>query len=274
MQAAGNDFVVFDGRYRVPLEFPEAVTRLCDRRFGVGADGVIIIQASRAAEFLMQYFNSDGSSALCGNGIRCAARFIHENGLLPAERNSFEIETLKGPVAVEVHGAGARISVEMGAPVLDGKYIPVADDGEQFERDVLVGDEHVRISPVGMGNPHCVFFVNSRAELARIEQLGPQLEVHEFYPEKTNVEAVFIEDEVTLHVRVWERGVGETLACGTGACACLVAAHRAGKSGRHVKVLMRGGELEVKWMSTGEIVLTGPAVRVFNGELHSSFNGS
>lgn len=257
MHGLGNDFVVIeDLRAEVDLE-PEAAAWLCDRNFGVGADGVILVRPAtgRDADLSWVLYNADGSlPESCGNGIRCLARFVSDHGLLPAERETLTVETLGGPRRVRiVRGPGggfAAATVDMGEPVL----------GDPLESDV----GPVRVTCLSMGNPHAVVFVDD-VDVAPVHEVGPLVETDPAFPGRTNVEFAQVLSTDRIRLRVWERGVGETLACGTGACATLVAAALAGRTGREATIDLPGGELVVRWDDDGRVLMTGPAATVFEG---------
>ncbi len=267
MHGAGNDFVVIDARYSLPFDLSKFARVVCDRHFGIGADGLIGLQVSQLADFKMAYYNADGSASTCGNGIRCLARYVSDLKL-PRSKN-FQIETLPGVVDVELIGKGERVKVNMGAPVFEGQRIPVSAPGEHLGVPLEVAGRLFQIHAVGMGNPHAVIFVESLKEL-NLREIGPLIEHHPFFPERTNVEFVQVIDYHTLKMRVWERGVGETLACGTGGCAVLAASVRAGHVGRTAKIMMAGGEFEATYQEgTGHIYLTGPTEEVYRGEVNA-----
>ncbi|MCC6219972.1 MAG: diaminopimelate epimerase [Deltaproteobacteria bacterium] len=268
MQANGNDFVVADGRYGLPARLYELIPRILDRHYGIGGDGLIVIDASVRAEYKMSYFNADGSRAICGNGIRCAARFIYESGLLADEERGFELETDAGNIPVQVLQRGARVKVAFHEPFFEGLRVPTAEAGEHVDVPIVVDGETHRITAVGMGNPHCVVITENVSEYP-VGVVGPKLELHEFFPQRTNVEFVEIVDRRRIKMRVWERGVGETLACGTGACGAVGALIHMGKCANTVVVETLGGELEVSWdVQAKRIHLTGDAARVFSGEIN------
>jgi diaminopimelate epimerase len=272
-QAAGNDFLVIhelddDG----PVMKPDDVPALCDRWFGAGADGVIRVGRGAAAPFSMDLTNADGSPAqMSGNGIRCVAAFLYDRGLTHGD--SVRIETGAGirDVRFVVDTSGVTsASVAMGVPNFTKAGIPMRGPAwETFLAQPLElgGGLRAVASAVGMGNPHLVLFLDEDPERYHVEHLGPALERHEWFPERTNVEFARIVDQETIEARVWERGVGETLACGTGACAAAVAANEAGPTGRSVKVRFRGGVLEVERHENGEVILAGPVAHVFDGTL-------
>jgi diaminopimelate epimerase len=278
-QGIGNDFIlVADPRDEFRLG-SELVARLCDRRFGIGADGIIrVAPGSSGADLSMDYRNSDGSvGEMCGNGIRCMALFALAEGL--ASGSSLTIDTLAGARIVEVVGDG-RVRVDMGPPAFTPAEIPVSWDGadalhaklEPFSvRGAAALDEVVEAACLSIGNAHAVLFVDD-PEGAPVATLGPVLEVHPAFPLRTNVEFVRVDSPQRISMRVWERGSGETLACGTGACAAAVAARLLAAVSETVTVAMPGGELEVSWRGSLEraapVLMTGPAERSFDGEVN------
>lgn len=273
MQGCGNDFVVIDDRERA-WEFDEdAVRMICDRHFGVGADGIILVRPADApgAAFLMHYINSDGSLAeMCGNGVRVFAKYLVDRGLV--EGDSFTVQTLGGPKDVEVtrdaDGRMLTARVAMGEPVLTPALVPTTlacEADMAVDCPVATGLGEVRVTCVSMGNPHAIVWVDD-VEEAPVETLGPLLETHPAFPRRTNVEfAEVVPGEERIRLRVWERGCGETLACGTGACATAVAAALTCRAGRTVTVELPGGELTVGWAPDGQVFLSGPAEEVFTG---------
>ncbi|MFN2489895.1 MAG: diaminopimelate epimerase [Actinomycetota bacterium] len=269
-QGIGNDFVMIaDPGDRVGLT-PELVRRLCDRRFGIGGDGVIRVSPGRdGAELFMDYVNSDGSiGEMCGNGIRCLALFARAEGLTGATELS--VATRAGVKFVEVLG-GDRVRVDMGPPVFAPADIPVHWEGrDALEVKIQIESGVVEAACLSMGNPHAVLFVDDPAA-APVATLGPALEAHPDFPKRTNVEFVTVLAEDRIAMRVWERGVGETLACGTGACAAAVASKLLAGTSSEAVVALPGGELEISWAGSLEerasVLLTGPAVRAFSGEI-------
>jgi diaminopimelate epimerase len=273
MQGLGNDFVVVDDRERVWDFDEDAVRWICDRHFGVGADGLILVRPADdgVSDFFMLYYNADGTTAeMCGNGVRCFAKWLVDRGLVTGD--AMTVQTLGGPRVVDVERDGDGLMtlarVDMGEPVLDPSSIPTTLTGEQvFDCPIDVDGREVRVTCVSMGNPHAIVWVPD-VETAPVETLGPRIEVHPAFPKKTNVEFVqTFEGEDRIRVRVWERGVGETLACGTGACAAAVAAVLACRAGRVVTVELPGGELTCAWSPDGRVYMTGPAEEVFAGSI-------
>ncbi len=270
MQGAGNDYVYIDlAEERV--EEPGRLARiLSDRHFGVGGDGVILIAPSDRAGGRMIMFNADGSEgSMCGNGVRCVAKFLFDRGRIP---RTATIETKSGIVSVEmvevVGGRAEQVRVNMGPPRLAPAQVPTTlaatRDGAVVGARLEAGDRSWNVTCVSMGNPHCVIFTEGIDSLD-LAALGAPIENHEVFPDRANVEFVEVAGEGRLRQRTWERGSGETLACGTGACAVTVAAHLNGLSGRSSTVDLRGGVLRIEWTATGEVLMTGPAVEVFSG---------
>lgn len=266
----GNDFVLFadpdDG-----LELtPGLVRALCDRRFGIGADGVIRVAPGRdGTELFMDYVNSDGSiGEMCGNGIRCLALFALEEGLVGAR--TIAVGTRAGPKTVWLTGDG-RVRVDMGPPAFAPGDVPVVHHGSHaLDVELELDGAVLEAACLSMGNPHAVIFVDEPADVP-LEVLGPRIESHPLFPAKTNVAFAVVEEPGRVRVRVWERGAGQTLACGTGACASAVAARLLRGAAARVVVALPGGELEVSWDGSLEerapVFLTGPAVRAFDGEV-------
>jgi diaminopimelate epimerase len=268
LQGTANDFVYVDARAGFPGDPAAAARRLCDRRRGIGADGLILLLPSTEADGRMVIYNSDGSRAeMCGNGIRGLAKFVHDGGLLT--KSPLAIETDAGVKTLSLHlddGRVARVTVDMGMPEWRGREIPVDADGEILDRPLVVDGRTWAVTCVSMGNPHCVVFVDDVDGLA-LETLGPRFEHHPFFPRRVNTEFVKVEDRRRLAMRVWERGAGETMACGTGACAVAVAAARTGRSERRVTVVLPGGPLEIDWRPDDRVLMTGDAVAVFEGQV-------
>ena len=286
----GNDFILIDDRDKTePSLTPEQSARLCHRNFGIGADGVIfalqappsIIEddtssASSAFDFKMRIYNSDGSEPeMCGNGIRCFAQFLKDLG---AEAASYRIDTLAGPIVpVMNNDEGGTITVDMGEPILAASKVPTmlsanAEHDSVVEQTYECNGKTWKISAVSMGNPHAIIFVDDLENDIDFERDGPALEKADCFPAKTNVEFVQVLADNHLKMKVWERGAGPTLACGTGACALTVAAVRAGKipAGNQVRVTLPGGDLFIEWGGRGEgdrnVYMTGPATFAFHGQ--------
>jgi diaminopimelate epimerase len=268
----GNDFIlVEDMEDRLSLA-PSTIAAACDRRFGVGADGVIRIAPADDADFFMDYANADGQTAeMCGNGIRCLGKYVYDRGLTSARELLVRTRAgLKRLVLQVEAGVVEAVTVGMGPPALTRDAIPMTGDpaGTFLEQELEVDGRTVRASALSMGNPHCVLFLDGDGPLASlaVSRLGPQVESRPEFPQRTNVEFVVV-SEGRVHARVWERGSGETMACGTGACAAMVASSLAGLVGREAEVEFPGGVLMVEWREDGTVDLTGPAVAVFDGEL-------
>lgn len=278
---AGNDFVMLtdlDGRLgpRGGLP-PDLVAALSDRHTGVGADGVIRVMGTNDldAPYYMDYYNADGGVAeMCGNGIRCLVQ--HERDVGRYDGGDVVVQTLGRPVFVRPEGPG-RYTVDMGPPLMTREQIPMSGSGPSLRVEIELDGETLRGTAVSMGNPHLVLFTDEIGRALDDETvlgLGRSLEVHPDFPERTNVEFVEIVDATTIRMRVWERGIGETLACGSGICASVVAAASLERTGPHVAVHMPGGELEAEWEPGGSVWLTGPAEGVFAGEIDRSWLAS
>lgn len=269
---AGNDFVLVEDLADRLRPTADAVAALCDRHKGIGADGLIRISPAADADFFMDYYNADGEVAeMCGNGIRCLAKFVADRGLVTGDR--LRVGTRAGVKELTLlrdgEGLVGRVRVDMGPPILERERIPVAGDGNPLHQPVEVDGARLEAACLSMGNPHCVLFVEDLAG-APFERLGPRIEVAPVFPAKTNVEFAQVLSDEEVRVRVWERGVGETQACGTGACAAAVAAHLRGLTGRHVLVHLPGGTLEIEWRDE-TVFLTGPVEEVFRGTLDRRF---
>ncbi len=270
-EGAGNDFIIIDNIEGDLNLTPEVVEYLCDRHFGIGADGLILAENSTGADsqFFMRYFNSDGSAAeMCGNGVRCYAKYIYDNCLIGEER--FTISTLAGPKVVTLifdDFEVTKVKVDMGQYSFSSPDLPVASDGGEFiDQEIDTGGERLRLTAVSMGNPHGVIFVPNIQD-APVLSVGPRLEVDPIFPNKTNVEFAEVVSDSLIKLRVFERGVGETLACGTGACATVVAANRLGLVGKKVTVKLLGGDLEIE-IANDNIFMTGPANQIFTGQIN------
>lgn len=263
MHGLGNDFIVLDCRRRTVKGIPALVRRLSRRRFSVGFDQALVLRGSRSADFKMDIYNSDGARVeMCGNGIRCLAAYIWKRRL--SAKKQLSIETLAGVIRAE--RAGEMVRVDMGSPILEGRLIPAAvDDMMIVDRPLRFGGKVFTVTCVSMGNPHCVIFVDD-VDGFPVEKFGPVIEGDRFFPKGTNVEFVEILSKRRIKMRVWERGTGETLACGTGAAAAAVAAYLNRRTGRRVKVMLRGGALDMEWKKSDDrVYMTGPAVEVFEG---------
>lgn len=275
-QGCGNDFVLVDGRASgLPRDAAGLSRRVCDRHYGIGADGLIFVLSSDKADFCMRIFNADGSEAeMCGNGIRCFARLVYEERM--TERESFTVETGAGiltPRIVKENGKIIGVEVNMGEPVLEAEKIPVSGFGNDrvISEEIEVLGKRYRATCVSMGNPHCVVFVGDVDDVA-METVGPAFERHDWFPRRTNTEFVVVRDREHLRMRVWERGAAVTLACGTGACASLVAAVLNGRAERKAEVELDGGRLTIEWAEDNHIYMTGPAEKVFAGVYEGESN--
>ena len=272
MHGISNDYIYINA-FEYDIKDPgELSIRLSDRRTGIGGDGIIMVCPSDVADAKMRIFNADGSEAkMCGNGIRCVGKFVYDKGLVPADKTTVTIDTLSGIKTLELRVNDGRVQtarVDMGAAVLTPADIPAVYDGERMIDAELDVDGTVwRVTAVSMGNPHCVTFVNEVDGLD-LERIGPSFENHPAFPDRVNTEFVRVIDDHTLQMRVWERGSGETWACGTGACATAVAAVENGfcKKGEDITVHLRGGDLVINYTDE-TVIMTGPATTVFEGEV-------
>lgn len=272
MQGLGNDYVYIDCiNGKEPIDIKNLTNRLSNRHFGVGSDGLILLCKSKVADLKMRMFNSDGSEAqMCGNGIRCVAKLAYELGLICGEITT--IETLSGIKTLKlniVNGKVKTVEVDMGAPILEATKIPVSSsakiEDKKVKAEVKVKNKKIELTCVSMGNPHAVTFVNDIKNF-KVAEYGPILENADIFPEKANIEFVEVVDKNNIKMRVWERGSGETLACGTGACSSVVASSLNGYTDRKVNVQLLGGNLEIEWKPNNHVHMTGPAVTVFKGE--------
>ena len=272
MHGCGNDYIYVDAsREHVPQEQkPEIVRRLSDRHFGIGGDGVIFIHPSREADFEMEMYNMDGSRAeMCGNGIRCVAKFVYDKHL--TDKTSISVASCGKVKYLELaveEGKVSTVKVNMGSPILKAADIPVISSKEEVIGDEIeVNGQTYSMTCVSMGNPHGVVFLEDIDSLA-LEEIGPCFENHQRFPKRVNTEFVKVIDEETIQMRVWERGTGETLACGTGACAAVVASVLNGLAKEQATVKLAGGNLQVNWDRKENLVyMAGPAVTVFEGEI-------
>jgi len=269
MHGISNDYVYVNA-FAIKVSDPPTVARkVSDRRTGVGGDGLILICPSDTAHARMEMYNADGSRGeMCGNGIRCVGKFIYEHGL--AKVNPLKIDTDAGMKVLFLElkdNTVARVTVDMGEPILDGPQIPVAAQGQVIDQPLVVEGKSYQVTCVSMGNPHCVTFVDTVEQL-ELEKIGPKFEHHAFFPKRVNTEFIQVVSPTELNMRVWERGSGETWACGTGACAAAVAAALTKKAGRRVTIHLRGGDLEIEWREEdNHIYMTGPAEEVFEGTI-------
>ena len=281
MHGCGNDYIYVDGSKEKVREKdkPELVRRLSDRHFGIGGDGVIFINPSEEADFEMEMYNMDGTRAeMCGNGIRCVAKFVYDKGL--TDKTSISIVSCGKVKHLELSvedGKVSAIKVNMGQPILKAEEIPVTienndgfmikDDGAVISAPIEVGGQNYKMTCVSMGNPHAVVFVDDVSSL-ELEKIGPLFENHACFLRRINTEFVKVLDRENIEMRVWERGTGETLACGTGACASVVASVLNGLTQEQVTVKLLGGNLQIRWDREEDLVyMTGPAATVFEGEI-------
>ncbi len=280
MQGCGNDYIYFDC---TSVDFPggaqgerEAAIKLSDRHFGIGGDGIIIIKKGQSADFEMVMYNADGSrSQMCGNGIRCVGKYVYDAGYTKGREFTVEsmgavkyLKVIKG----EPGDKETWLSVDMGSPILQTEKIPVAAQGDKvIMHPLTVEGKEYKITCVSMGNPHAVVFIDKKPAEFPVCELGPFFENNAFFPERTNTEFAYVEDRRTIWMRVWERGTGETLACGTGTCATVVAAILNGfvDAGEKITVHLVGGDLQIEWSGNeaDSVFMTGPAKNVFTGEV-------
>jgi diaminopimelate epimerase len=270
MQGCGNDYVYVNCLREKVVNPSELAITVSDRHFGIGSDGLILIKASDKADFMMDMYNADGSSsAMCGNGIRCVAKYVFDYGLI--QEREITIETgagIKHLFLTVEDGKVREVTVDMGQPITEPALVPVKGDEDKIiSKPIQVGEEEYKVTCVSMGNPHAVVFVEDTKKV-QIEKVGPLFEHHEWFPKRTNTEFIHVIDRKNIDMRVWERGSGETLACGTGACASVYACILNGYTEDEVKVKLLGGELTVRYDRVKDsIFMTGPAITVFDGEL-------
>ena len=269
MQGLGNDYV-YVNCFQEKVENPSELSiKVSDRHFGIGADGLILIKPSDVADFEMEMYNADGSQgAMCGNGIRCVAKYVYDYGL--TDKTSITVNTKSGIKYLDLtieNEKAVQVRVNMGAPILEASKIPVVSTKERvINEPVFVDGKEYHITAVSMGNPHAVTYIDDVKGL-EIDKIGPKFENHEMFPDRVNTEFVKVLDSHTVEMRVWERGSGETLACGTGACAVAVASILNGLTEEEVTVKLLGGDLKIRWDRKENLVyMTGPAEVVFDGE--------
>ena len=266
MHGLGNDFVVIDAINQSVSLTPEQVQQLADRHFGIGFDQLLLVEtATTAADFRYRIYNADGGEvAQCGNGARCFMQFVREQGL--TDKSQIQVETASGPLQL-VQQSDGQISVDMGVPRLEPAEIPFVAPGREQTYTLDVLDRHLQIAALSMGNPHAVLWVDD-IETAAVASLGPAIENHPRFPERVNVGFMQIVNADSIHLRVFERGTGETLACGSGACAAVVAGRLLEQLSESVKVILNGGELVVSWAGEGQpVLMTGPATTVYQGRI-------
>lgn len=271
MHGLGNDFVLFDCRNSELPGLPGVAERLCKRRFGIGADQLLLLYPSDVADFRMRIFNADGSEVeMCGNGIRCLAKYIWDRGL--SKNDVIAVETQAG--IMRPRKAGGFVMVDMGEPVLEPERIPISDvkgPGPVVDYPLQIEDKEFGITCVSMGNPHAVIVVDRVADFP-VAHFGSRIESHPLFPRRTNVEFIEVTGPSEISMRVWERGAGETMACGTGASAAAVASSLKGLTSRKVTVHLTGGDLTIEWAGDNHVHMTGPAVEVFTGEIDPGEN--
>ena len=277
MHGLGNDFILIDCIKQSALgdlRFEDLSKKLCHRRFGIGADQILLLYPSDAADFKMKIFNADGGEVeMCGNGIRCLAKYIWDRGL--SKKDVLEIETLAGIIKPE--RAGDMVKVDMGEPIFEPEKIPVnlpphppiskGGQGGVVDYPLKIKDREFKITCVSMGNPHAVIFLEEDVSNFPVSVYGPEIENHQIFPKRTNVEFVNVKGKPELSMRVWERGSGETMACGTGASATGVAAMLKGLTDRKVTIHLLGGNLVIEWQTNKPVYMTGPAAEVFEGRI-------
>ena len=273
MHGIGNDYIYincFEEKFENPAELSRFMS---DRHFGIGSDGIVLIKPSTIADFCMSIYNSDGSQAeMCGNAVRCVGKYVFENGM--TTKQNVDIETLSGIKKLELaitDGKVESVTVDMGEPIIVPENIPVQIGGETvINHPLTINGREYKITCVSMGNPHAVVFLdeNETLEDLNIELVGPLFEKNPLFPRKTNTEFIKVIDKNNLKMRVWERGAGETMACGTGACAVLVASSLTGNSDRQATIHLLGGKLDIRWdEATNHVFMSGPATKVFEGEI-------
>ncbi|MCR4947974.1 MAG: diaminopimelate epimerase [Treponema sp.] len=280
MHGCGNDYIYFDC---TKSDFPggtegekKAAIKLSDRHFGIGGDGIIIIKKGKKADFEMVMYNADGSrSQMCGNGVRCVGKLVYDAGYTKSREFTVESMGAVKHLIVEEGERGERVAklkVDMGCPILEAEKIPVVlKGGRVIQHPLMIGGVEYKTTCVSMGNPHAVVFIDKKPADFPVCEVGPLFENNAFFPERTNTEFAYVEDRRTIWMRVWERGTGETLACGTGTCATVVAAILNGlvDAGEKITVHLLGGDLEIQWSGLEEdsVFMTGPAETVFNGDI-------
>lgn len=271
MHGCGNDYI-YVNCFTEKIEEPSVIAKkVSDRHFGIGSDGLILICPSETADFKMRMFNADGSEGkMCGNGIRCVAKYVYDNEM--TDKEVITVETLSGIKTLQLavsEGRVQAVTVDMGSPVLTPSQIPVKCEGDRMiNQPVSVGGKEYYITCVSMGNPHAVVFTEEEVTALNLEKTGPLFENHEIFPDRVNTEFIHVIDEKTIDMRVWERGSGETLACGTGACASVVACVLNHKTEDEVLVHLLGGDLEVRYdREKNTVLLTGPAEFICTGEI-------
>ena len=268
MQGLGNDYIYINC-FEEKIENPNELSiKISDRHFGVGSDGLVLIEPSKTSDFKMRIFNPDGSEAeMCGNATRCVAKYVYDNNM--TKKTEFEIKTKAGIIKPKLNIENNKVKticVDMGEPILEQEKIPMIGTKETVvNEEIIINDKKLNITCVSMGNPHCIVFIDD-TDFKEFETLGKILENHEIFPNRINVEFVKILNQNEVNMRVWERGAGETLACGTGACATAVACILNNKTNNKITVHLKGGRLEINWdKNTNHVFMTGPAKKVFDG---------
>ncbi len=261
MHGCGNDFIFIDCLLNDVPNLAPLAGKLCDRRFGIGADQLLTVHPSKVADFKMEIYNSDGSQVeMCGNGIRCFAKYVYEHGL--TSKRELEVETLAGIIRPRL--VGDLVEVDMGEPILEGRDIPVDADGRILNHPLVVKSKRYEVTCVSMGNPHCVLYLDD-IDALDLEKLGPHFEHHPFFPKRVNTEFIKVLNPREVKMRVWERGAGETWACGTGASAVGVAGVLTGRTENKITVHLKGGDLSIEWRDNNRVYMTGGAEEVFHG---------
>lgn len=271
MHGAGNDYIYINC-FEETVKNPEKLAiKVSDRHFGIGSDGLILISPSDKADFKMNIYNADGSEGMmCGNGIRCVSKYVYDNGM--TDKDEITVETRSGIKLIKMNVENGKVvsaRVNMGEPILEAEKIPTKFDGENVIRQKLtIGEKDYEVTCVSMGNPHCIVYVDDVKDID-LEKIGPKFENNEMFPERINTEFVHVVSDTELDMRVWERGSGETLACGTGSCAVTVASVLCGycKRNTEIKINLLGGTLTDIWTDGGDVYMTGPAATVCTGEI-------
>ena len=275
MHGIGNDFIIIDNMLEQEMPYSDMAINLCKRHFSIGADGILVVLPSDKADFQMRIFNNDGTEArMCGNGIRCLAGYLYENRFTGSKTMTIEtIGGIKTPEIISSNNNGEiNVRVDMGIPCFDPEKIPIdIKEKDKFINETITAQgRDFTISAVSMGNPHCVIFIE-KVTRDMVLQWGPVLEKHPLFLHRTNVEFASIQDPTKVEIKVWERGAGETLACGTGACAVTAAGSALGLLEKKVEAVLPGGSLYIEIDNSGKIFMTGPAVKVFKGEVDFDF---
>ena len=273
MHGAGNDYIYINGfQEKIPQDIPSTAIAVSDRHTGIGGDGMVLICPSEVADARMRMFNADGSeSEMCGNAIRCVAKFVYDRGI--AKKTELKVETGRGILTMQLipgrDGLIEQVRVNMGTPILASALIPTLLSGDPPKDVPLdVAGQKIPVTCVSMGNPHCITFVDEVND-DWVLRIGPQIERHPMFPRRVNAEFIQVISPSEFIMRVWERGSGETMACGTGACAAAVAGVLTGRTERTVTAHLRGGDLKLEWANDGNVFMTGPATEVFSGEFNA-----